>query len=148
MNDRTELFAQETRLIDVTKQLRLLGTGHPARPQLQEEIAAICERLDELEPIDFGDRIKRLVRWLQAHNFDPTMREDEQDGHIVLVADPSEAVGEAIRLRELLKQHGVNVVPYGSEPNGTVVLQSFDAADGSAIIEILGADDATLFGDG
>lgn len=142
----TKLFLLEGQLIQAAKQLCAMPTSDPERPRFEAELRDICDKIAGESPLDLHDETRCLVRWLHAFAFDSTERDPETTvGHVLLVVDPAEAVGEAIRLRDLLAAHAVQLAPYGSEAGGTHVLQTFDAVDGSGLIELLNLDDTKMF---
>ncbi|RTL06400.1 hypothetical protein EKK58_05465 [Candidatus Dependentiae bacterium] len=142
----TKLFLLEGRLVQAAKQLCAVPVSDPDRARLENELRDICDNISGEAPLDLHDETKCLVRWLHANAFDSTERDPETAvGHVLLVVDPADAVGEAIRLRDLLAAHAVQLAPYGSDAGGTHVLQTFDAVDGSGLIEVLNLDDARMF---
>lgn len=120
---------------------------------------AIALAVLDLEKLNPG--IRRTVAFLREHGFDTS---DSGDGHtnvaagmegaldvphVVVPAGPCSLIGEAARLHSLLRLRGIDVAPNGrrdpeGEDGAAEIHAIYDPADGSAVIVLLGVDDALL----
>ena len=102
--------------------------------------------------------IRKTVLWLHNLGFDTT---DSGDGsnykagmecampypHVCIVAPPSELASACDRLRGFLSAKGVDVQPIGPDPDDLqpFIQGTYDPANGVAIIDLHGVNDAMLF---
>lgn len=102
-----------------------------------------------IEGLDPG--IRQTVEWLRSHGFETT---DSGDGvskqdmecalgipNVFMRVTPDSMVDEALRLLILLQGRGINF----HADNEASISASFDPADGTAILSLLGVDDTQLF---
>ncbi len=145
MNSSTYQEQLEQQLVVAAR--GLVAAPEEDREKAREYIRMICDQLNAVHPLELGETTKCVVRWLHAHGFETTEGDVAEAGkaYVLLVVARDEAVDEADRVRGLLIEHGLEVVPYGREQSATSVIQTYDPGDGSAIIEVLGVDDARLF---
>ena len=149
-NDATEFFMLQGRLVGVARSLCALPIGSVERSAALDELNEVCGKIGEHAPLDLDSRTSCLMRWLHAHAFETTARGSEKSEaervNVIIVVEPDDAPGEAVRLRVLLAEHGIQTVPYGDDLEAPYILQTFDPSDGSAIVELANVDDQLLFG--
>ena len=95
--------------------------------------------------------IRKTVELLQSNGFATCDSGDgkthdfecDRDGaYVCIECDPERLVHECRRLKLVLAQAGVSTEPIGSD--GPSVQGSFDPANGTAVIELMGVDDSML----
>lgn len=101
---------------------------------------------------DLNPGIRRTVAWLRAKGFRTTdsgdgvthsFECDRDEAYCSIAVEPARLVSEAARLCLLLEDAGVAVHPMG--PEALVTIQAtYDPADGSAFIDLVGLDDGLL----
>lgn len=107
-----------------------------------------AEQVAELDP-----GIRMTVQWLREHNFDTC---DSGDGskagtmecalpypNVTMRAAPDKLLAETRRLRMLLVELGVYVVPMTTDEQ-PCLSGSYDPADNTAVIMLYGVNDAIL----
>ncbi len=71
---------------------------------------------------------------------------DRSFGYVsIMVDDHSKLLSEAVRLKLLLSDRGVNVQPIGKSDEFTYIQATFDPADGTSVIDISNITDKILF---
>lgn len=109
------------------------------------------------EAADLNPGIRKVVAWLNARGFKTVDSGDGQThdfecdrGYPYVVMRVEQAaflVDDTDRLREVLEARGIHVRPIGEEVGNDVSIQAtYDPASGTAIIDLMGLDDARLAG--
>lgn len=110
----------------------------------------------KMNTLDAG--IQETVAFLRWHGFKTT---DSGDGdakfadgdppegaipfpHVAIIAEPGAMIAEADRLRDVLNGAGVTIGEIGPDETAPVIQATYDPADGTATIMLLGVNDATL----
>lgn len=147
MNSSTYQEQLQQQLVAAARGM-VAATEDDVREKIREMIQMLCDQLNAVHPLELGESTRCVVRWLHAHGFETTEGDTAEAGkaYVLIVAARGEAESEADRVWGLLAEHGIELAPYGSNQTSAAVIQTYDPSDGSAIIEVLGVDDARLFG--
>lgn len=102
-------------------------------------------------PEDLNPGIRETVWWLHAQNFDTVDSGDGKTGdhacdrsrpYVAIVVQPRQLVLDANRLKQVLVDRGVTLVPVGGD--GPWLQASYDPTNGVGLLNLHGVDDRLL----
>lgn len=139
---RTDVVKIKQYVLDISKYLNL-SKEETSMLQAAIEAASTVTTKDIMTPINPG--ITKVVKLLNDNGFttvdsgDGETHDFECDrpyGYVVIRTYPECLIGEAKRLAELLRKHGVKMAPLGPEDNLCFIQANYSPVDGLALIDV------------